>query len=60
MLLIRENIELEEKDLSQLGHEFTREEQEELLKNLRNSPSSISNANPLFVNPNLGKQKIRV
>ncbi|MDD4151088.1 MAG: preprotein translocase subunit SecA [Candidatus Gracilibacteria bacterium] len=60
MLLIRENIELEEKDLSQLGHEFTPEEQEEILKNLQNSPISVSNANPLFADPNLGKQKIRV
>ncbi len=60
MFSLKQNEQVEEIDMSQVWHEFTPEEQEELLKNLRNSPKKVTNANPLFADPNLGKQKIRV
>jgi hypothetical protein len=60
MFSLKQNEQVEEIDLSQIWHEFTAEEQEELLKNLRNAPAQVSNANPLFADPNLGKNKIRV
>lgn len=60
MFSLKQNEAVEEVDMSQVWHEFTLEEQEELLRNLKNSPNNLSNANPLFADPNLGKQKIRV
>lgn len=60
MFSLKQNEAVEEVDMSQVWHEFTPEEQEELLRNLKKSPNNLSNANPLFADPNLGKQKIRV